>query len=65
MGESEADSISSDDTDIEQLISNEERPSKSSSTNQFAQYELVAFTIIGIGLALPGIGYLSIVVFYH
>ena len=58
MGESEADSISSDDTDIEQLISNEERPSKSSSTNQFAQYELVAFTIIGIGLALPGIGYL-------
>ena len=52
MGESKVDSISSQDADIEEPLS------KSSSNDQFAQYELVAFTIIGIGLALPGIGYL-------
>jgi uncharacterized membrane protein len=52
MGGSKVDSISSDDADIEEPLS------KSPSNDQFAQYELVAFTIIGIGLALPGIGYL-------
>jgi len=52
MGEPNPDSKPSDDS------KNEVGLSKKSSNEQFAQYELVAFTIIGIGLALPGIGYL-------
>ncbi|HJL59665.1 MAG TPA: DUF63 family protein, partial [Candidatus Thalassarchaeaceae archaeon] len=52
MGEPDPDSKPSDDS------KNEVGLSKKSSNEQFAQYELVAFTIIGIGLALPGIGYL-------
>ena len=39
-------------------ISDGESPPKNYSLGNFANYELVAFTIIGIGLSLPGIGYL-------
>jgi len=39
-------------------MSDGESPPKNYSLGNFANYELVAFTIIGIGLSLPGIGYL-------
>lgn len=39
-------------------VSEDGHPTKISSNQEFANYELVAFTIIGLGLSLPGIGYL-------
>ncbi len=33
-------------------------PSQQLNDKQFANYELIAFSIVGLGLALPGIGYL-------
>ena len=57
MAAHEDDSFSSDD-DAEESVFVESAPTNNFSNYKFANYELVAFTIIGIGLSLPGIGYL-------